>query len=157
MLRPKALDHVGLIVTDLDRSLRFYKALGLELLRRSERCTGSSAVLKVGAQEINVFCNSNSADRSGPQRIDHFCLMMEGATIDDVVQALREAGLGIASGPVKRREGAAASSTIQTVFVWNFRSAMTCRQSLRALLKFGKLCQVIPASDRTAPMSRRPV
>jgi catechol 2,3-dioxygenase-like lactoylglutathione lyase family enzyme len=55
MLRPKALDHVGLIVTDLDRSLRFYKALGLELLRRSERCTGSSAVLKVGAQEINVF------------------------------------------------------------------------------------------------------
>ena len=53
MLRPKALDHVGLIVTDLDRSLRFYKALGLELLRRSERCTGSSAVLKVGAQEIN--------------------------------------------------------------------------------------------------------
>jgi catechol 2,3-dioxygenase-like lactoylglutathione lyase family enzyme len=79
----------------------------LELLRRSERGTGSSAVLKVGAQEINVFCNPDSADRSGPQRIDHFCLMVESATIDDVVEALREAGLDIASGPVKRREGAA--------------------------------------------------
>jgi catechol 2,3-dioxygenase-like lactoylglutathione lyase family enzyme len=84
-LRPKALDHVGLIVTDMDRSLRFYQALGLELLRRSERGTGSSAVLKVGAQEINVFCDPDSADRSGPQRIDHFCLMMESAAIDDVV------------------------------------------------------------------------
>jgi catechol 2,3-dioxygenase-like lactoylglutathione lyase family enzyme len=51
MLRPKALDHVGLIVTDMDRSLRFYQALGLELMRRSERGAGSSAVLKVGAQE----------------------------------------------------------------------------------------------------------
>jgi lactoylglutathione lyase len=107
MLRPKALDHVGLIVTDMDRSLRFYQALGLELLRRSERGTGSSVVLKVGAQEINVFCDPDATDRSGPQRIDHFCLMMESATIDDVVGALREAGLDIASGPVKRREGAA--------------------------------------------------
>jgi lactoylglutathione lyase len=106
MLRPKTLDHVGLIVTDMDRSLRFYQALGLELLRRSERGTGSSAVLKVGAQEINVFCDPDSADGSGPQRIDHFCLM-ESATIDDVVGALREARLDIASGPEKRREGAA--------------------------------------------------
>jgi catechol 2,3-dioxygenase-like lactoylglutathione lyase family enzyme len=32
MLRAKALDHIGLIVTDMERSLNFYrKALGLEL------------------------------------------------------------------------------------------------------------------------------
>jgi catechol 2,3-dioxygenase-like lactoylglutathione lyase family enzyme len=38
MLRPKALDHVGLKVTDKEKSLHFYPMLGLELLRhiRSE-------------------------------------------------------------------------------------------------------------------------
>jgi catechol 2,3-dioxygenase-like lactoylglutathione lyase family enzyme len=33
MLRPAALDHVGLKVTDLDRTLHFYQRLGLTLLR----------------------------------------------------------------------------------------------------------------------------
>ena len=41
MLRPKALDHVGITVTDMDRSLRFYcGVLGLELLRRTARGAG---------------------------------------------------------------------------------------------------------------------
>ena len=153
MLRPTALD-VGLIVADIDRSSGFYKALGLELLRRSERATASSAVLKVGAQEINVFCNPDSADRSGPQRIDHFCLMMESATIDDVVEALCEAGLDIASGPVRRREGAA-------VFL-NDPDGVLVELQVRDdvgshSLKFGQPRRVMPASDRSAPMSRRPV
>jgi len=33
--------------------------------------------------------------------------MMESATIDDLIGALREAGLDIVRGPVKRRDGAA--------------------------------------------------
>ena len=110
MLRPKALDHVGLIVSDVDRSVRFYEALGLELVRRSEPGSGrSAAVLKVGDQEINMFCNPEliEATRDQPQKIDHLCLMMESATIDDLVGALREAGLDIVRGPVKRRDGAA--------------------------------------------------
>ncbi len=63
MLKLKALDHVGLVVADMDRSLRFYcEALGLELLRRSDREGGvTAAVLKVGDQEINMFCNAGSA------------------------------------------------------------------------------------------------
>jgi len=36
MLRPKDLDHVGLKVTDMDKTLHFYhQMLGLELLRTS--------------------------------------------------------------------------------------------------------------------------
>ena len=111
MLRPKALDHVGLIVTDMDRSLSFYQLLGLVLLRRSGQGAGgaSSAVLKVGNQEINVFCNPDflPVPRGDPQGIDHFCLMMEAATIDEIVGALHQAGIDIVKGPEKRRDGIA--------------------------------------------------
>ena len=56
MLRPQALNHVDLTVTDMDKTLHFYQALGLELLRTSDLAEGGrSAVLKVGVQEINVF------------------------------------------------------------------------------------------------------
>jgi catechol 2,3-dioxygenase-like lactoylglutathione lyase family enzyme len=108
MLRVKALDHVRLIVADLDRSLRFYvEGLGLELLRRRDRTEGgSSAVLRVGKQEINLFCNPALAAEGAavlPQRIDHFCLMVDYRTIGDVVTAVRAAGLEIASGPAATR------------------------------------------------------
>ena len=110
MLRAKALDHVGLVVSDLDRSLRFYcEGLGLELLRRSgPKADGvSSAVLKVGTQEINVFCDPHggSAQGSGTERIHHFCLAMESGGIDEVAIALGRAGIEIAKGPVQRRDG----------------------------------------------------
>jgi catechol 2,3-dioxygenase-like lactoylglutathione lyase family enzyme len=36
MRRPKALDHVGLKVTDMEKSLHFYQTLGLEPLRTSD-------------------------------------------------------------------------------------------------------------------------
>ena len=111
MLRPKALDHVGITVTDMDRSLRFYcGVLGLELLRRRARGPGgiASAVLKVGEQEINVFSDPGfapvhlDANRTG---LDHFCLEVASATIEDLVAALRQAGVEIAKGPVRRRDG----------------------------------------------------
>ena len=35
MLRPKGLNHVALLVTELDKTLDFYRLLGLELLRTS--------------------------------------------------------------------------------------------------------------------------
>jgi glyoxylase I family protein len=111
MLRPKALDHVGLTVTNMDRSLRFYcEILGLALLRRSARGAEglASAVLNVGDQEINMFSDPAFA----PLRldghlagIDHFCLEVESATIDELVGALRQAGVEIAKGPVQRRDG----------------------------------------------------
>jgi lactoylglutathione lyase len=105
MLRPRALDHVGLLVADLDRSLRFYEALGLELLRRRD----GAAVLKIGNQEINMFCvpdpGVGGADMS--RGLDHFCLEMESGSIDELMSAVRAAGLEIVRGPIERRDGSA--------------------------------------------------
>jgi catechol 2,3-dioxygenase-like lactoylglutathione lyase family enzyme len=106
VLRPRALDHVGIVVTDLDCSLRFYQALGVELIRLPRR-PGGATVLKAGGTELNMFCNPHAAADGGPQRLDHLCLEMDAATIDEVVAALGEAGLAIASGPVARSDGTA--------------------------------------------------
>ena len=107
MLRPKALDHVGLVVTDMDRSLRFYEALGLELLRRKGPSGDgvSTAVLKIGDQEINVFSDPAFIPACKGERIHHFCIAMETAGIADLIAALGRAGIEIAKGPIERRDG----------------------------------------------------
>jgi len=110
MLQPKALDHVGLVVSDMDRTLRFYTQLGLEVMRRRERGAGvTSAVLRVGAQEINLFSQAGRVvDASnGVQAVDHFCLEMDCVSIDELVAELGRAGIAIAQGPVERSDGTA--------------------------------------------------
>jgi len=115
MLRARALDHVGLLVRDLDKALQFYQALGLELLRIvGPKPDGSRiAVLRVGSQELNVFCApvvpSGRLDASAG--MDHFCLEMEAESAEQVIQDLRRAGIEVASGPVQRREGASVFVT----------------------------------------------
>jgi glyoxylase I family protein len=110
MLKPKALDHVGLKVTDMDNSLRFYcDGLGLELLRRSDKGPGvASAVLRVGGQEMNLFSNPGfaaGASADDPPGLDHFCLEVESASIDELVSALARAGIAVVKPPVKRSDG----------------------------------------------------
>jgi lactoylglutathione lyase len=108
VLKPKTFEHVGLIVTDMDRSLRFYtEGLGLELLRRRGAGRDGFAALKVGEAEFNVFCNPDLVSGDTPQRVHHLCLAMDCATIDDLTMSLRDAGIPIASGPVKRSDGTA--------------------------------------------------
>ena len=110
MLKPKALDHVGLKVTDMDKSLRFYcDGLGLELLRRTDKGPGiASAVLGVGAQEMNLFSNPGFAADAGvgnPPGLDHFCLEIDSASIDELQVSLARAGITVAKPPVKRSDG----------------------------------------------------
>ena len=110
MLRPQALNHVALTVADMDKTLHFYQALGLELLRMSGPAADGvrSAVLRVsGAQEINVFHKAglgaiDQEDRTG---MHHFCMDMEAHSIDGLLEDLRQAGVSISRGPVDRRDG----------------------------------------------------
>jgi catechol 2,3-dioxygenase-like lactoylglutathione lyase family enzyme len=109
MLRPRALDHVALQVTDLDRTLRFYQALGLELLRTSGPDAEGirSAVVRVGGQELNIFSRADfvPVDRDHPVGMHHFCLDMEAASVAELSADLERAGLQVFRGPVERRDG----------------------------------------------------
>ena len=111
MLRPKALDHVGLKVTDMDKTLHFYQRLGLTLLRTSGPNADGlrSAVIQVGNQELNVFSHPEfvSSGKENPVGMDHFCLIVDAASVDDVIVDLRQAGIDIVRGPVERRDGTA--------------------------------------------------
>ena len=107
----KALDHVGLKVTDLDRTVLFYQRLGLEVLRtKGPDADGlRSAVMRVGSQELNIFCHPEFAapGKDNAAGIDHFCFEVEAASIEDVIAELRRRGVDIAKGPIQRRDGTA--------------------------------------------------
>jgi catechol 2,3-dioxygenase-like lactoylglutathione lyase family enzyme len=109
MLEPRELNHVGLTVTDMDKTLHFYRLLGLELLRTSGPNADGirSAVLKVGGQEINVFSKAGLASNEADDLVGvhHFCLTMNAASVGDLVADLRQVGLDVVRGPVERRDG----------------------------------------------------
>ena len=110
-MRLRALDHVGLKVKDLDRSLRFYQGLGLTVLRtRGPDADGSRfAVIQVGDQELNISCRPEyvAPGKDNAVGIDHFCFQVDAASIDEVLTALRKAGIAVVSGPLERRDSTA--------------------------------------------------
>jgi catechol 2,3-dioxygenase-like lactoylglutathione lyase family enzyme len=107
MLRPKALDHVALKVTDMAQSLKFYQqGLGFELRRQSgpNASGSSSAVLQAGGQALDLFSRPDfvAADKDKPIGMDHLCLLMDATSIEDVIEQLQQAKIDIFWGPVER-------------------------------------------------------
>jgi catechol 2,3-dioxygenase-like lactoylglutathione lyase family enzyme len=107
MIRPKALDHLALKVTDMDKTLHFYhQVLGMELLRTAGPNAegGRSAVVQAGGQKIDLFYRPDfvSADKDKPVGMDHLCLIMEGTSVADLVTYLQRAEVEIFWGPVER-------------------------------------------------------
>lgn len=107
VLRPKALDHLALKVTDMDKTLHFYhEVLGLELLRTSgpNDAGGRSAVLQAGAQKLDLFSRPDfvSADKDKPVGMDHLCLTVDVASPAALIDYLQQAEVEIFWGPVER-------------------------------------------------------
>ena len=109
MLRLKAIDHVGLRVSDMDKTLHFYQQLGLTLLRASGPGADGrrAAVIQVGSQEINLVSRPEFVPSGENQHIgiDHFCLQVEAASFDDVIADLQRAGIDVGKGAEQRRDG----------------------------------------------------
>lgn len=107
MLIITSLDHLGLKVTDMDRSLHFYHdVLGLEVVHTSgpHENGGRSATLRVGDQKIDVFYRPDfvSADRDRPIGMDHLCLTVDGASMEELMESLRQYGVDVMWGMVTR-------------------------------------------------------
>ena len=111
MLRLKAIDHVGLRVSDMDKTLDFYQRLGLTLLRTSGPNADGlrSAVIQVGSQELNFFSHPESVPSAKENHIgmDHFCFLVDATSVDDVIAGLQQARIDIVKGPEQRRDGIA--------------------------------------------------
>ena len=107
MIRPKAMDHIALKVTDMKRALHFYQdVLGLELRRHSgpNDAGGESAVLQAGQQALDLFSRPDfvMSDKDKPIGMDHLCLIMETESVDALVDHLKQAQVEIFWGPVER-------------------------------------------------------
>src|SRR5215468_11187119 len=126
MLRPKALHHVALSVADMDKTLHFYQALGLTLLRTSGPAADGvrSAVLRIGSQELNVFHTPGGSPAMTPR--GPACTTTAWTWTPDRWMSsspiLGKLGCASFEGPCSDGTAPRCSSTIRTAFAWSCAS-----------------------------------
>lgn len=85
-LRPRTLNHVSLIVSDLGRSVAFYqRVFGLSV--KSKQTGGVN--LAVGDQFLGIY----QAGANAPPQINHFCFGIESFDPDRTVASLAASGV----------------------------------------------------------------
>lgn len=100
-----AFDHVSLRVTDLDRSVAFYRdVVGLESVSRRE--DGSQAVFRVGDALLVLFCRPGyrPVDPEAKSGTDHIAFCLDPAPYDVLLDRLNAQGR-VLRGPT-RNQGA---------------------------------------------------
>jgi len=105
------IDHVALRITDLDRSLAFYRALlGMPVRDRDRYDAGEVPYVAVvaGGRHLHLVPTDGPIDVGG----EHVCLLVRSsgtgtrAELDALVADLREAGVEIEAGEPHERYGA---------------------------------------------------
>jgi len=114
------LDHVGVKVTDLDRSIKFYRDLfGFEMVDR--RMLGSSnveaAAMQVGGSIIFLLNTAEFRSRSSAEHggVDHFCLTFTDGEFREILGRMKTMGVKL-EGSVVPRTGATGRSDSQYIF-----------------------------------------
>jgi catechol 2,3-dioxygenase-like lactoylglutathione lyase family enzyme len=111
----RGLHHTGISVQDLERSINFYRTLGMEVVQEAtfagesmERITGlpgthgRAAMLRVGAQHLELFEFTAPRPKPTPRAvcdhgISHFCIQV--ADIENEYKRLRAAGVEFHCAP----------------------------------------------------------
>ncbi len=110
------IQHAGLVVSDLERSRRFYaEALGLEEVSRPSNFTFSGAWFRFGQDEIHLLAEADTTGRAGGAAdggagaafglANHLAF-----EVDDLAAAcarLAENGVALVGGPMPRGDGVA--------------------------------------------------
>ena len=107
------LQHVGLIVSDLERSRRFYgEALGLAEVPRPSNFTFAGAWFRFGESEIHLLAEADTTGRAGaldPGPSAAFGLVAHIALeVEDLAAAcgrLERNGVPLIGGPMPRGDG----------------------------------------------------
>jgi catechol 2,3-dioxygenase-like lactoylglutathione lyase family enzyme len=89
--RGARLDHIGVFVSDLQRSRRFYERhLGMELVGEGEDEGMSMVTMRSGTQEVHLF-----RPKSGDvvPRFDHVSYRVDARRFDEVRTELAAAGI----------------------------------------------------------------
>jgi len=107
------LQHVGLIVSDLERSRRFYgQVLGLEEVPRPANFTFAGAWFRFGETEIHLLAEADTTGRAGAPEpgpsaafglVGHIALAVED--LEAAVARLEENAVPLIGGPMPRGDG----------------------------------------------------
>ena len=108
------IQHVGLVVSDVERSRRFYReALGLEEVPRPPNFTFSGAWFRFGEYELHLLAEAHTTggagqpDAGGPGAVKGLThhLAFEVDDLDGACARLAEAGIPLTGGPMPRGDG----------------------------------------------------
>lgn len=108
-MRIMGIDHIVLLVTDMDRMVDFYGTVLGCLVKHRQDAIGL-VHLRAGPSLIDLVDRTGALGAASPgatgsgRNLDHICLRVE-AFDPDAVRAML-AGRGVASEPAKRRFGA---------------------------------------------------
>jgi catechol 2,3-dioxygenase-like lactoylglutathione lyase family enzyme len=107
------LQHLGLVVADLERSRRFYgEALGLEEVPRPQNFTFSGAWFKCGGDQIHLLAEGDTTSQAGGPEpgpgaevglIQHLALEVDD--LDAACRRLEEHDVSLFGGPMPRGDG----------------------------------------------------
>ena len=93
-LKVTGINHVVLHVSDVERSVKFYKeVLGFESRETSVSPERRMSFLRCGMQGLDLF--EVAGDVHGGEEMNHMALNVEADGVDEVVAGLEEAGVAV--------------------------------------------------------------